>query len=98
MQKKGYLFAELTITDPDVFYNEYMVSVRPVLEKIGATFLVGTNQPQVVEGSRIVPRVILLEFPSVEVAHDFYYSSDYQNIIDYRFRSSSAHLYILDGL
>ncbi|MES2868523.1 MAG: DUF1330 domain-containing protein [Pseudomonadota bacterium] len=98
MEKKGYLYAELTITDPDVFYNEYMSSVRPVLEKFGATFLVGTNTPQVIEGNRIIPRVILVEFPTVEVARDFYYSPDYQDIIDYRFRSSSAHLYILDGL
>ncbi|WP_371318091.1 DUF1330 domain-containing protein [Pseudomonas sp. PDM31] len=43
-------------------------------------------------------RVIFLEFSSVEKAREFYYSPKYEDIIDFRFRSSSAHLYILDGV
>lgn len=98
MQKKGYLFAELTINDPGTFYGEYMSKVGPVLERFNAVFLVGTNTPQVIEGERIVPRIIIIEFPSLDSAREFYFSDDYQDIIDYRSRSSSAHLYILEGL
>lgn len=98
MNKKGYLFAELTINDPDVFYNEYMAKVKPVLQEYDAKFLIATDSPEVIEGERVVPRIIFLEFSSVERAREFYYSEAYQDIIDFRFRSSSAHLYILDGL
>ena len=98
MEKKGYLFAELSVTDAGVFYDAYMAKVKPVLQKFGAKFLVGTNDPQVIEGGRIVPRVIFLEFSSVDKAREFYFSPQYQDIIDYRFRSSNAHLYILEGL
>lgn len=98
MNKKGYLFAELTINDPDVFYNEYMTKVKPVLQEFDAKFLVATDTPEVIEGERVVPRIIFLEFSSIEKAREFYYSKEYQGIIDFRFRSSSAHLYILGGL
>jgi uncharacterized protein (DUF1330 family) len=98
MNKKGYLLAELTITDPSVFYEEYMTKVKPILKKFEAKFLVATDSPEVIEGERVVPRVIFLEFSSVEKAREFYYSPEYEDIIDFRFKSSSAHLYILDGL
>lgn len=98
MKRKGYLFAELTVIDPSVFYEEYMARVKPILEKFEAKFLVATDSPEVIEGERVVPRVIFLEFTSVEKAREFYYSPEYEDIIDFRFRSSSAHLYILNGL
>ncbi|OBY72528.1 DUF1330 domain-containing protein [Acinetobacter gyllenbergii] len=97
MSKKGYLFAELTINDPNIFFNEYMTKVKPILKEYDAKFLVATESPEVIEGERVVPRIIFLEFSSVEKAQEFYYSKEYQDIIDFRYRSSSAHLYILEG-
>ena len=94
----GYLIAELTITDAKIFYEEYMALVVPVLKKFGARFLIATNEPQVIEGGRDVKRVIFVEFESLAVAREFYYSKDYQDIIESRLRSSSAHLYLLEGL
>lgn len=98
MSNKGYLYAELTVTDKSVFYDEYMTKVKPILKKFEAKFLVATDTPEVIEGERVVPRVIFVEFPSLAKAREFYYSPEYEDIIDFRFRSSSAHLYILDGL
>ncbi|WP_449433481.1 DUF1330 domain-containing protein [Pseudomonas putida] len=98
MSAKGYLFAELTVHDHEVFYLEYMAAVKPILKKWNANFLISTDQPQVIEGGREVPRVILLEFASVALAREFYYSQEYQSIIKLRFNSSSAHLYIMEGL
>lgn len=98
MTAKGYLFAELTVTDSTVFFEEYMSRVAPILKKFEARFLVATDSPEVIEGERIVPRVICLEFASVEKARQFYYSPEYEDIIDFRFKSSSAHLYILEGV
>ena len=98
MSAKGYLFAELSVTDSEVFVKEYMARVEPVLKQFGARFLVATNSPIVIEGERVVRRVIFLEFASLERAKEFYYSPEYQDIIDFRFKSSSAHLYLLDGI
>ena len=96
--QKGYIYAELEVTNADVFYGEYMPRVRPVLEKYDARFLIATNDPLVLEGGRDVKRVIFLEFESPARAREFYHSKDYQDVIGYRFESSKAHLYMLDGV
>jgi uncharacterized protein (DUF1330 family) len=97
MQRKGFIYAELVVTDPEYFYNEYMTRVGPVLEKWGATFAIAGGEPQVLEGDRNVERVVLVEFESPEKANEFYHSEDYQEVIGYRTRSSKSHLYLLAG-
>jgi len=96
--RSGYLMAELTITDPDIFYDDYMTLVTPILKKYRAKFLAGTSSPKVVEGGRSVQRIVLIEFESLLIAEDFYYSPEYQAVIGYRQRSSSSHLYLFEGL
>jgi uncharacterized protein (DUF1330 family) len=96
--RKGYIFAELDITDPAYFYDEYMPRVLPVLEKYGAKFLIGDDSPRVLEGERVVKRIVFIEFDSPQRADEFYHSQDYQDVIGYRFRSANAHLYMLQGL
>ena len=96
--QKGYILAELDVTNSAYFYAEYMPRVRPVLEQYGAKFLVATDAPEVHEGDRVVKRVVFIEFESPARAREFYHSKDYQDVIGYRFDSASAHLYILDGV
>lgn len=96
--QKGYIYAELDVTDPKMFYDEYMPRVRPVLDKWQARFLIATDTPRVIEGDRVVKRVVFIEFDSPAVAHEFYYSKDYQDVIGWRFDSAKAHLYMMDGV
>lgn len=98
MPSKGYIYAELDVADPDVFYNEYMPAVRPILAEHGARFLIATNDVKVIEGERQVKRVILLEFDTLAAAEAFFFSKAYQDIIGLRVKSSSAHLYHMEGL
>lgn len=94
---KGYIYAELDVTDADYFNNEYAPRVKPVLEKYNAKFLVSGGDPQVREGDRVVKRIVFLEFESPALAREFYDSKDYQDVIGYRFDSANTHLYILSG-
>ena len=94
---KGYIYAELEITDQDYFYDEYMPRVHPVLHKYNAKFLIAGGNPEVIEGGRVVKRVVFLEFDSLKLAREFYWSKDYQDVIDYRFKSCRTHLYIMEG-
>ena len=43
---KGYILAELDLTDPAYFHAEYMPRVRPVLDKYGAKFLIASDTPE----------------------------------------------------
>ena len=94
---KGFIYAELEITDQDHFYDEYMPRVHPVLQKYGARFLIAGGNPEVIEGGRTVRRVVFIEFDSLARAKEFYWSKDYQDVIDYRFKSAKTHLYIMEG-
>jgi uncharacterized protein (DUF1330 family) len=95
---KGYIYAELTVTNPEYFYSEYMSRVTPVLEKYDAKFLVAGGNPEVLEGDRVVKRVVFLEFSSPQRAREFYHSEEYQEVIKHRFLSANTHLYLLDGV
>ncbi|NIE63106.1 DUF1330 domain-containing protein [Burkholderia sp. Ax-1719] len=95
--KKGYIYAELDVTDSDYFNREYAPRVEPVLKKFDARFLVSGGSPEVREGERRVKRVVLLEFPSPELAQEFYDSREYQEVIAYRLKSARTHLYLLEG-
>jgi uncharacterized protein (DUF1330 family) len=94
---KGYIYAELQVTDPGYFNAEYAPRVQPVLDRYGAQFLVAGGSPEVREGDRNVQRVVFLEFDSGQRAREFYDSQDYQEVIGYRFASARTHLYILEG-
>jgi len=94
---KGYIYAELNVTNPHYFNAEYAPRVQPVLQKYGAKFLIAGGNPQVREGERAVQRVVLLEFDSMTRAREFYDSPDYQAVISYRLDSAHTHLYLLEG-
>jgi uncharacterized protein (DUF1330 family) len=97
-QGKGYIYAELDVTDPDYFYTEYMPRVIPVLKEYEAEFKIASNEPCVLEGDRTIKRVILLEFASLTKAREFYHSEAYQAVIGYRFRSAKTHLFMVEGI
>jgi uncharacterized protein (DUF1330 family) len=97
-QQRGYLWAELDVTDEQTFTREYFPRAGQVLKQFGARVLAATQHPEVIEGGRTVQRVILIEFDSPERARAFYHSREYQEVIGLRLKSASAHLYILEGL
>jgi uncharacterized protein (DUF1330 family) len=96
---KGYLYVELEVTHPEQFRSEYMRRALPVLEKFGARVLVASDSAEVLEGQRESGRTVLLEFESAERAREFYDSTDYQEIIKWRWSSASTRSYaLLEGL
>ena len=72
-------------------YQEYMRQVKPVIEAAGGRYLVRGGPHKVVEGNWFPRRLVLLEFPSMAIAQDFYLSLEYQALKALRLRSSTAH-------
>jgi len=72
-------------------YQEYMRQVKPVIEAAGGRYLVRGGPHKVVEGNWYPRRLVLLEFPTMAVAQDFYLSLEYQALKALRLRSSTAH-------
>ena len=73
----AYVIARVQITDP-VQYRLYLNAVPPIIEKYGGKALARSINPLRLEGEEESRRIILLHFPSVEKAKEFYDSPEYR--------------------
>jgi uncharacterized protein (DUF1330 family) len=75
---KHYTVAEMDVTDPS-WVRDYVASVTGMVERRGGRYLSRTTRIEKVEGERTQPQVIvLIEWPSKEVAEEFYDSEEYR--------------------
>ena len=75
---KHYAIAEIDVTDP-AWVRDYLTQVTPMVERRGGRYLARTGTVETVEGERTPPQVLLIiEWPSREVADEFYESEEYR--------------------
>jgi uncharacterized protein (DUF1330 family) len=94
--QKGYIYAEVEITDPAV-YEKYRPLAAASTKAFGGRHIVLQGDPKVLEGDRDVRRVLLIEFESRERAMEWYNSEQYQEAKAVRVRGSVTHLTLLSG-
>jgi uncharacterized protein (DUF1330 family) len=87
----AYVIFDVEIRDAGR-YRDFMAQVKPALEEIGARYLVRGGAHKVYEGDWQPRRIVLLEFPSVEVWEAFYNGATYQGLKAIRDACSSARL------
>ena len=63
----AYVIAEVNVTDPKL-YDDYRKMVPPTVEKYGGRFIVRGGAVESKEGGWTPPRIVVLEFPSMERA------------------------------
>ena len=94
----AYLFAKLTVTDPS-WLPEYTEHVTKQLADIGATYRVRSMDDVVLEGDIPEPTaVVLIEFPSMDVAKEWYHSDEYAEAKAIRISASTSVQTIIEGL
>jgi len=93
---KGYFFAEIEITDPEI-YRHYMPLAEAAVAAYGGRYIVRGGDMRVLEGNRPVRRAVILEFDSPQQAEAFYRSPQYQEALALRLQSSTGHAYLLTG-
>jgi uncharacterized protein (DUF1330 family) len=75
---KYYAVAEMDVTDPG-WIRDYVTNVTGMVERRGGRYLSRTARIEKIEGERTPPQVIvLIEWPSKEVAEEFYASEEYR--------------------
>ena len=72
----AYAVVDLEVFDIEL-YLRYQKAVRPLLESVGARYLARGGEYRVYEGDYLPSRLILLEFPSLEVMDSFFESEAY---------------------
>ena len=72
----AYVIADVEVLD-SAKYEEYKKLTPQAIAKHGGRFLARGGQTAVLEGDWRPGRVVMIEFPSIEAARNFYTSTDY---------------------
>lgn len=93
--------AAYAIMDVEIFdiepYMQFMQRVKPIIEKWGGHYLARGGEFRVYEGDYEPRRLVLLEFPSMEVLEQFYQSDEYQTLKPLRDQCSHSRLVAVSG-
>jgi uncharacterized protein (DUF1330 family) len=93
----AYVLAEIEITNPEG-YKEYSAQVPATLAKYGGRFLVRGGKAHLLEGEWPERRRVLLEFPTVDAARQWWDSSEYAKPKELRRSASKGRLLLMEGV
>jgi uncharacterized protein (DUF1330 family) len=94
---KGYVIAEITVTDPDA-YKQYAAAVAPVVAKLGGKYIVRGGQTVAEEGESPSGRIVVIEFDNLAAARSFEDSQDYQAVAPLRRKAAHSRVFLVEGV
>ena len=93
----AYVIANIDVKDPDR-YKDY-IKMSPIsIAKFGGRFIARGGKTEVLEGSWVPKRLVLLEFPSVERAQAWWGSPEYAAAKALRHASAHTMMLLAEGL
>ena len=94
---KGYVIAIVDVTRA-AGYAEYSKQVPATIAKYGGRYLVRGGKAEIREGEWPGPRTVILEFPSLARALEWYDSPEYRPLRPVRQANSTAQLAFFEGV
>ncbi len=92
----AYIIVEVEVHNPSEYEN-YRKMVPPSLEKYQGKFIVRGGKFETLEGGWSPQRVVVLEFPSVELAKAWWSSDEYAEAKALRHRTASSRMIVIEG-
>jgi uncharacterized protein (DUF1330 family) len=96
LMPKGYVLAEVEVTDPATF-EAYRAQVPATIAAYGGRFLVRGGETVRLEGDHPAKRFVILEFDSPEQASAWYHSEQYGPAKALRLKSAITQAFLLTG-
>jgi uncharacterized protein (DUF1330 family) len=93
----AYMIARVNVTDWDK-YNEYIKVTPGIIAKFGGRFIVRGGETVTLEGPEEKWRMVIVEFPDLEKAKEFYHSPEYTDAKKIREGAALAQFVAIDGL
>ncbi len=93
----AYVIARIEITDWDQ-YKGYIAASPAAVAKYGGRFISRGGEKVTFEGPEETRRVVIIEFPSMEKAKEFYHSKEYTEARKLRANAAEASLVAVEGL
>ena len=93
----AYIIARVSVTDWDK-YNEYIKVTPEIIAKFGGRFIVRGGETVTLEGPEEKWRIVVVEFPDLEKAKEFYNSPEYTDAKKIREGAALAQFVALEGI
>ncbi|MEP3244847.1 MAG: DUF1330 domain-containing protein [Sneathiella sp.] len=92
----AYMVARVNVKDP-AQYENYKALAPIAIKKFGGEYLTRGGEMETLEGDEETLRVVLVKFPSMTAARDFYNSPEYQKAKAARDGAADGQFVLLDG-
>jgi uncharacterized protein (DUF1330 family) len=93
----AYVVYQGEVTDP-ARYDEYKTKAAASIVAAGGRYLVRGGNIEVLEGEAPAGRTVVIEFPTMQAALDWYRSDEYTEIRKMRVGAARAHMYVVEGI
>jgi len=93
----AYLIARIDVTDWSR-YQEYIKRTPEVIARYGGRFIVRGGEVVSLEGPPEKGRVVVIQFPSLEQAKDFYTSPEYTEVKAFRIGAATGQFFVVEGV
>lgn len=92
----AYVVIRIQAEDPTLL-RDYQAAAPSVIEKYNGRLLARGGEVVTLEGPEERRRIIIIEFPSLDDARNYYYSSEYSSVIELRRDVAIAEIIAVDG-
>jgi uncharacterized protein (DUF1330 family) len=92
----AYVIVQAEVTDMDRF-KEYLNESPRIIARYGGKYIARGGEMVVFEGDEKAKRMVLIEFPSLQKAKEWYYSEEYQQIKKLREGAANGSLIVVEG-
>jgi uncharacterized protein (DUF1330 family) len=93
----AYVIVDVDVEDAAV-YEDYRRQTPPTIEAFGGRFLARGGATEVLEGDWQPKRLVVIEFPSIDVAKQWLDSPAYAAIMGIRHRSARTNMIVVEGV
>ena len=93
----AYVVVEISIRDPET-YERYEVMAPPSIAQYGGRYIVRGGRTHCLEGSWDAARFVMLEFPTLDAAREWWSSPEYAPAKALRQACSHTDMLLVEGL
>src|ERR1700746_80 len=94
----AYNIAEITIKDQDGYNKEYLPLITKALTDAGGKFLIRGGKTISYEGAAPAPRVVVIQFESLDKLQALYNSAPYKNAITVGDKYATQRIFGAEGV